>query len=328
VPEAAGPVPRVSFIVPVRNDAARLERCLASIAITCGDTAYETIVADNGSTDRSPEVARAAGAAVMTMPGLRVSEMRNTAAARARAALLAFIDADHALAHDWMQGLALLADPAVAAVGAQYHAPVDGTWVQRMYDRLRRHQAGVRDTGWLPSGNLVVRTEVFRQLGGFDTSLETCEDVDLCQRLVAGGGRLMETDRMHSTHFGDPATLRALFFGELWRGRDNLKVSLRGPLTPRELPSIILPIFNLVGLVLFVAGLIALPVAGPEIAAAGFVMLGLVTLLRWAALMRPQASAPFTPGAAVQALAVAFTYTTARSLALVVRTGHDVRKRG
>ena len=54
---------------------------------------------------------------------------------------------------------------------------------------------------------------------------------------------------------------------------------------------VLLPIFNLVGLVLFVAGLIALPVAGPEIAAAGFVMLGLVTLLRWAALMRPQCPA-------------------------------------
>lgn len=176
-----------------------------------------------------------------------------------------------------------------------------------MYDRLRRHQGGVRDTGWLPSGNLVVRTEVFRQLGGFDTSLETCEDVDLCQRLVAGGGRLMETDRMHSTHFGDPATLRALFFGELWRGRDNLKVSLRGPLdaagASQHHPADLQP----GGSGPVRGGLIALPAAGPEIAAAGFVMLGLVTLLRWAALMRPQARAPFTPAGAVQALAVAFT---------------------
>ncbi len=324
------PAPRVSFVVPVRNDAVRLQRCLLSIARTCAGTPHEVIVADNGSTDRSREVAREAGARVLEMPGRRVSAMRNEAATQARGPLLAFVDADHELSPGWAPAaLDVMADPTVSAAGAQYHAPADGTWVQRMYDRLRRHQPGVRQTGWLPSGNLIVRTGVFTSLGGFDTSLETCEDVDLCQRLVASGGRLLETDRMGSIHFGDPATLRALFLGELWRGRDNLTVSLRGPLTPRALPSILLPIGNLIGLLLLGAGLLAVPFAGPEIAAAGIVMVSAVTALRWAALLRPQAAAPSLSGAQIlQAGAVAAAYTTARSLALVVRTGHDTRKRG
>lgn len=316
--------PRLSFVVPVRNDARRLARCLESIERASASIEHEVIVADNGSTDDSAAVAAAAGAQVVPMPGMPVAQMRNAAAARARAALLAFVDADHELSPQWTAAaLALFADATVSAAGAQYHAPPGGTWVQRAYDRLRQHRPGVRDTAWLPSGNLIVRTEVFRQMAGFDTTLETCEDVDLCQRLVASGGRLLEADSLSSVHHGDPATLKALFFGELWRGRDNLKVSLRGPLTLRTMPSILLPLFNLVGVLLLAAGLVALPMAGAEIAAAGFAMIAVVTLLRCAALMRGS-GAPALP----EALAVAFTYTNARALALVVRMGHDTRKRG
>jgi hypothetical protein len=35
-----------------------------------------------------------------------------------------------------------LNDPGVDAAGAQYYAPANGTWVQRAYDRLRRHRPG------------------------------------------------------------------------------------------------------------------------------------------------------------------------------------------
>jgi hypothetical protein len=47
---------------------------------------------------------------------------------------------------------------------------------------------------------------------------------------------------MVNHHFGDPATLGELFRGELWRGRDNLRVSLRGPVDWRDLPSVIVPL--------------------------------------------------------------------------------------
>ena len=102
--------------------------------------------------------------------------------------------------------------------------------------------AGVLQVDWLGSGSLAVWREVFEKVGGFDSRLETCEDVDFCQRLRRNGYGLWSDDRLRSVHLGDPRTLRALFFGELWRGRDNLKVSLRGPLTPRALPSVLIPL--------------------------------------------------------------------------------------
>ncbi|HEX5069852.1 MAG TPA: glycosyltransferase, partial [Vicinamibacterales bacterium] len=241
--------PAVSIVIPVRNDARRLRRCLETLREAASGAVFEIIVADNGSTDDSARVAAEAGAIVVPLPDRRVAQVRNEAAARARGEYLAFVDADHELDPGWSHAaMRALSDPAIDAAGAQYYAPADGTWVQRAYDRLRRHRSGDHAVGWLPSGNLIIRRAAFERLGGFDAALETCEDVDLCQRLTAGGGRIMAVEGMRSVHLGDPATLAALFGGELWRGRDNLRVSLRVPLTFRSTPSVAFPIVTLLAM--------------------------------------------------------------------------------
>lgn len=323
---ADGPV--LSFVVPVRNDADHLRRCLASIRASAGALAFEVIVVDNGSTDDSAEVARTAGARVLVMPERRVADLRNAAADVAHADLLAFVDADHEIDRGWSgAAVELLQDPSVSAVGAQYRAPAEGTWVQRMYDRLRRHEPGCRDVDWLPSGNLVVRKTAFDRIGGFDTSLETCEDVDFCQRLVASGGRLLSTDRLRSIHRGDPKTLRALFLGELWRGRDNMRVSLRAPFKWRALPSIVIPIANLLAIVTMLAGLATLTIGGKVLLTAGAAVFGFLTAVRAGSLLWQAEPLPRNTARVAQALAVAGAYDSGRALALVVRTGHDARRR-
>ena len=74
--------PTVSFIVPVRNDAERLEVCLRSMrANVHAGAAIELIVVDNGSVDGSAEVARKAGAKVIRIEEAGVSHLRNVGAA-------------------------------------------------------------------------------------------------------------------------------------------------------------------------------------------------------------------------------------------------------
>lgn len=328
--------PVLSFIIPVRNDAQRLRRCLESIRVSVTAVPSEVIVADNGSTDQSADVARGAGARVLTLPDGRVAEVRNTAARAASGEFLAFVDADHELDRGWsVAAVQLLQDGSVTAVGAQYHAPADGTWVQHVYDLLRRHEPGCRDVDWLPSGNLVVRRVAFEGIGGFDGTLETCEDVDLCQRLKERGGRLVAADRLRSVHFGDPKTLGALFRGELWRGRDNLRVSLRGRLTLRSIPSLAMPLLTLMALALTAGGL-ALAVGGLALAAGGLggwplAAAGAATFIALAAV-RAFSIVRHAPGdgrapLVARAMAVALVYNLARALALVTRSGHDVRRR-
>ena len=320
--------PSVSFIIPVRNDARRLRRCLETVRATAADVSSEIIVADNGSTDDSARVAAEAGAVVISLPDRPVADVRNQAAARARGEYLAFVDADHELDRGWSSAaMPALSDRSVDAVGAQYHGPPDGTWVQRAYDRLRRHRPGDHAVGWLPSGNLIIRRATFERLGGFDATLETCEDVDLCQRLTSGGGRIMALDGMRSVHLGDPATLGALFGGELWRGRDNLRVSLRVPLTLRSAPSVALPILTLLAMMAVVAGIVTGPFGGWPLAVAGAAWIILLALARAIALTWLGTPANHAITALLETWIVALVYDIARALALISRSGHSVRRR-
>jgi GT2 family glycosyltransferase len=317
--------PQVSFVVPVRNDAVRLGRCLRSIRRVAGHRRIELLVADNGSTDGSAEVARAFGARVLELPDLRVSALRNLAAQVAAGDIVAFVDADHELEDGWLDAaIESLGAIDVGAVGAPYRSPASPTWVQRIYGAFRSMWSGTHDVSWLGSGNLSLRRDVFRRIGGFDATLEACEDVDLCQRLRQCGLRIVSDSRMGSVHHGDPPTLRALFVSELWRGRDNLRVTLRGPREWRDLPSLAIPVIELV-----LAGVVGVgvfvPGAGPIAAAALFLLLALVAL-RASLLFARLRSARVIDAFSV--MAVAAVYDAARALALIVRARHRRADRG
>jgi len=312
-----------SFVIPVKNDARRLARCLHSLPRGSATGPVETVVVDNGSTDDSPDVARRFGAVVLDVPDKRVSELRNMGAAKASGALLAFVDADHELGPGWLTAAAAdMEDPGVGAAGAACLPPSDGTWVQQMYGHLRGRTLGRSDVGWLGAGNMVVRRTAFEQVGGFDATLEACEDVDLCRRLLGAGWRIVGDEHLVNVHLGDPPTLRALFRGERWRGRDNIRVSLRGPLSLRDLPSIVTPILELAALVAIaasLAGVLLEITSWPVVAAATIVAIGLPALRTARIAVR---SRRFGPGFLVRAFAVALTYDLARALALISRARH------
>lgn len=317
--------PLVSFVIPVRNDPVRLRGVIATIkANTYPAARVEIVVADNGSTDDTAAAARALGARVLSLPGLSVAALRNTASSEAKGEVLAFVDADHEIDPAWIaSAVEDLDQPGVAMAGALCLPPRGGTWVQRMYDGLRGRTVGRHDVEWLGSGNMAVRRREFEKVSGFDESLETCEDVDLCQRLRATGARLIGDERLKNVHLGDPATLGALFRGELWRGRDNFLVSMRAKQTLRGLPSILFPMFSLVCLMMAVLNVLAVPFVG-RIALFGAVGMLLFPLaLAGLRALRIIANARLVnPIDWVRAYVVALTYDTARTLALLMRAGH------
>jgi hypothetical protein len=310
----------VAIVIPVRNDAARLRRCLAAIRDSAGATSVHVIVTDNGSTDDSASTAASAGATVLSLPRYRVGELRNIGAKTATAPLIAFIDADHLIDPGWIAAaVEVFQDPAVTAAGAPYSVSPTANWVQRAYNRFRPIVQYPQATDWLGSGNLVVRRDAFAGVGGFDTALESCEDVDLCNRLRLAGYHLLAEPRLRSVHLGDPASLRALFFGELWRGRDNIKVTLRGPLTLRALPSLAIPIVDLVCLVL---------IAGAYWTGFGVALASAVTFAGLAAMraLKMSAGRAVTAGDVAANFVVAAVYDVARALSLVARATHRTRR--
>jgi hypothetical protein len=317
--------PWISVIVPARNAAATLGACLASIRDASAPTGpIELVVADNGSTDRTAAVATDAGATVVSLPGLRVSAVRNRAARQTRAPILAFIDADHVLGKEWfLAARRLMAEPQIAAIGAEYEAPRDGTWVQRTYDRLRNRRPGTADVTWLPSGNLAIRADVFQTIGGFDETLETCEDVDLCRRLTQSAGRLVAADTLVSVHHGDPRTLGAVLAGEMWRGRDNLRVTFRPPLNLRSTLSALQPLVTVAILVAAALLMLADWRHALRYAAAAGAFVIVASLPR--TIQMVARGTDRTVAAVAQCLAVALAFDLGRAAAIALRATHRTR---
>jgi GT2 family glycosyltransferase len=318
---------RVSVIIPVRNDAERLRRCLESIRMNeYPPERVEVIVMDNGSVDGSGAVAAGLGAQILNRPHGPVALLRNDGAHIAQGEFLAFIDADHVIAPGWIKRVVDVMErsPQVVAVGALCQAPSDGTWVQHAYDRLRGRNVAAGPAEWLGAGNLAVRRSTFLRCGGFDSTLDTCEDVDLCKKLRRAGGLILTDPELINIHFGDPETLGALFRGELWRGRSNLAVSLRRPIRVRELPSIGIPVLQLFGLMVALGSLLLAGKAGVAAAAAALSPLAVLPAARAARMAwnnSGQSSRDFLGNAAV-----AYVYDTARALALVAFARHSVRR--
>ena len=123
--------PDVTVLIPVRDRAVLLDRCLSALG-----RGYPVVVVDDGSQDPGAVagVAAAHGAAVVRRPvNGGPGAARNTGLLGVTTELVAFLDSDCVPERGWIERLAAhLADPAVAAVAARMvAAPAGPGWADR-----------------------------------------------------------------------------------------------------------------------------------------------------------------------------------------------------
>lgn len=178
------------MIVPARNAARSLPALLESIARqTLPAERFEVVVVDNGSADRTADVARGHGARVVIEPVANRAGARNRGARAARAPLYAFTDADCVAAPGWLERLLacaptapLIAGPVLTRVSETPNA------IERFEALWRFGQESWVARGWAATANLAVSADAFAAVGGFDPSLRHIgEDVDLCLRARDAG---------------------------------------------------------------------------------------------------------------------------------------------
>src|SRR5678815_1294200 len=90
---------KISIIIPAFNEERLIAHTLASVQHGTAEFVRrgwetEVIVCDNNSTDRTAEIARAAGAKVVFEPVNQIARARNSGAAAAGGDWLIFVDAD------------------------------------------------------------------------------------------------------------------------------------------------------------------------------------------------------------------------------------------
>ena len=123
-------MPTISVVIPVKDDAEMLERCLDSLARQTRP-ADEIIVVDNGSSDASVAVAQAHGSTVFTEARPGITAAASAGYDRAGAEIIARCDADSILPEDWLERIerAFRDDPVIEAVtgpGRFYDLPPFG----------------------------------------------------------------------------------------------------------------------------------------------------------------------------------------------------------
>jgi len=201
---------RVSILLPVRNEAARVEPCLRSLLAQRDLPAYEVLVYDDESTDGTADVVRrVANEAVRLVPSSSLPDgwlgKPHACAQLAKAAsgsVLVFVDADVTLAPDAVAGaVGLLRETGLAYV-SPYPCQVAVSWLERLVQPLlpwswltflplRLAEGSSRPSLAAANGQFtVIDSAAYQRAGGHGAVRDAVvEDMALARRLTAVGAR-------------------------------------------------------------------------------------------------------------------------------------------
>lgn len=271
-------LPMTSVIIPTLNEEDHIEGCLQSLlALPIPRYSFEVVVVDNGSTDRTIERASAfetlLDLTILRREDVHISSLRNYGASQSSGDILAFLDADCVASPSWLGGH----DPLLArlekigVLGAPYTIPRDSTWVARVWDQAGK--VGISEVRYVPAGCMLMRRSVFDAVGGFDESIETNEDVELCGRIKSLGLSVIADQSVAVVHLGTAQTIKHFYKRQLWHGAAVFKVFLRSPGRSGNEKVVLLAVYTLICGVLAVGGLVAGGAYGEWIPLAGSVAL-------------------------------------------------------
>jgi glycosyltransferase involved in cell wall biosynthesis len=191
---------KLSVIIPCYNSATFLGDQLEALATQQYKGEWEVIISDNGSTDRSIEIAKGYRSRLPELKIVDSSDKKGAGHARNVGVKVAtgdgflFCDADDAVGAGWLSAMAnalgmydfvagafegSLLNPGAVFKGR----PVPQTHSLQEYDypKFFPHAGG---------GNLGVRRHVHERVGGFNESMPRLQDTDYCWRIQLAGVEL------------------------------------------------------------------------------------------------------------------------------------------
>ena len=249
--------PRVSVVIVSYNGRRHLERCLPALARTTG-VAFETILADNGSTDGTVAWATAAFpdtriVALGRNLGFGAANARGVAAAHGD--LVAFLNCDTEVEAGWLAELerVIAGDESIAAACSTLHL-LDRPWLVNArgggmtrlgygFDRdfcfpvepsPLAPEPELREVLFPTAAAMLIRRSDFLGIRGFDPAIFMYhEDVDLGWRLWLAGRRVVvcRDSIVRHAHGGSALAAR----GRRWKDRLGARHTVRSVLKNRAL---------------------------------------------------------------------------------------------
>ena len=195
---------RYSFIVPLYDRPEGLQRLMDSLLTHSSKQAYELVVVEDASSSTAEEVVRAYSTRlrikyITLSKNSGPAAARNAGCSRAEGKYLLFVDSDTAIERDYFTALekALSEDVLVFAGGVESLPPDSSSWQKAIHYSM---------CAWLSTGgirssrlamerfkprthNMIVRRDIFQEVGGFNPQLRYGEDIDFSLRMEKAGYR-------------------------------------------------------------------------------------------------------------------------------------------
>jgi len=192
--------PRISIVIPVYNKALYTYNCLLSLQQCDTDISQQIIVVDNASSDETAQM-------LAQIPGIEVISNKDNrgfveacrqGAERAQAEFIVFLNNDTQVTENWLQAMLAIVDnnDHVGIVGSKLVYPdgrlqeaggiifndASGWNYGRLQDPSDPRFNSDRKVDYCSGASLLIRHELWHQLGGFDLRYAPAyyEDTDLC----------------------------------------------------------------------------------------------------------------------------------------------------
>jgi GT2 family glycosyltransferase len=208
---------KASIIIPTKNNADILEKCLESIRnLDYPKEEIELIIVDGHSTDNTVEIAKKYGCKVVYENVGTRGGACNVGVRIANGEFVVFTDADCVVPKDWLKNLIRhFNDGRIASVGGPNVTPEDDTefakcvgvvlsFLSKLGARYGLNIDRVVETFHNSGCNVAYRKKAIEEVVGFNEKLITCEDEELDYRIKKKGYKILYTPDAVVYHYRRP----------------------------------------------------------------------------------------------------------------------------
>jgi len=227
---------KCSVIVPAYNALNTIGSCLKALTKqSIEKEAYEVIVVDDGSTDRTSEIVRQFQIKYFWQPNQGPATARNKGAQEAKGEIILFTDADCVPENNWIEEMVKpFNDPKVMAVKGAYKTnqkSLTARFAQIEFEERFEMLRKAESIDMVDTYSAGYRKSIFLSLGGFDPSFRVAnnEDTELSYKMSQAGYKMVFNPDAIVYHLKHPDSINKYARLKFWRGYWRMVVYKRYP---------------------------------------------------------------------------------------------------